>query len=503
MPSTRSITISVVDTEWFGRRWLYPRPRQPYRHEHVEYSHGSNRHRFEYDARRQRRAATINSALNDGGTARTITKNGGGTLILIRPNTLANGTNLNVTGGTLNLNQANVVGNTGTVTINGGTLNPSVAGSLGTTTSPTNIVIINGTMNANIAGVIGTVAATTVNAGTFNIGANQTIGSLAGGGGTIALGGNVLTVGGLNTSETIRRNHRRRRVGHQERLGNVGPGRRHTFTNGLRINAGTVTATSATGMGTGAVTLAGGTLNLGNAQPLSGWQQDIVRAASDPTTAPYGTSVSVDLGNPGAAFYQQGVNTGQPTFGLPTSRSFVSVANPAVTFQSQPYNIPNAIWINTQGGTGTLTIGVPQSATTLNVLHTAGNGAATYDVQVNFTDGTSTTFAGNTSPDWFNGANPALGGGGSSPGLDRFNRGNGNFDNNGTNPRLYELDLTLTGGDTSKLIRSVTFTKTNVSTAGLLNIMALSLNAGQSRRRRTRRMSIRLSLSRARRRTSP
>lgn len=98
-------------------------------------------------------------ALNDGGTARTITKQGAGSLTLDSAATsLVGGTVLNITGGTVNSNQATALGNLAAVSVSGGA--------------------------------------------TFNAGASQTIGSLNGAG-SATLGANTLTVGSSNNLSSI------------------------------------------------------------------------------------------------------------------------------------------------------------------------------------------------------------------------------------------------------------------------------------------------------------
>jgi autotransporter-associated beta strand protein len=336
-----------------------------------------------------------------------------------------------------------------------------------------------GTLNSNNATALGAFAAVTLNPSNppvFNVNASQTIGSINGVG-TTNIGANTLIIGNTNNltgsySGTI--------TGTGGQIIKNGTGTQtfsaaSTYTGGTRVNAGTLVASHPQSLGTGTVTLAGGTLNVGNIPSVAGFNQDTIRAVVDPNTAPFGTTVSVDAPT-GFGFYEQGVNTGQPTFGLPPSRTFTSFANSSVTFQLQPYTKNNALWLSTVGAAGTLTIPTPVTFNTLNILTTSGSGTSTWTAQLNFTDSTSTLVSGLSTTDWFGGANPALGGGGASPGLDRFNRGNGNFDNNGTNPRLYETDLTLSAADAAKLLSSITFTKTSATGTGFLNVYAISRN---------------------------
>jgi hypothetical protein len=156
-----------------------------------------------------------------------------------------------------------------------------------------------------------------------------------------------------------------------------------------------------------------------------------------------------------------------PNFGLPptagANRTFTSLANSNVTYQLADYTANNALQLTAQNQTGTLTLATPERFQTLNILHHIGSSPgnpSAFSVTLNFADATTATFGGLNSWDWFNGAPPnvsiAIG---SVNGLDRMNRANGNFDNNGTNPRIYETQLVLNPADQGKLVNSITFTK--------------------------------------------
>ncbi|MBA3849604.1 MAG: hypothetical protein C0502_06365 [Opitutus sp.] len=141
-------------------------------------------------------------ALNDGGSADTITKSGSGTLTLgAAAAAITNGTAVNVTAGTLNSNNATALGTLANITVSAGA--------------------------------------------TVNLGASQTFGALNGTGGTVALGTNTLTVGSTNNLSG-------------SYAGNI------TGTGSLvKAGTGTFTLTGATGY-TGATTVNTGTLNIQN-----------------------------------------------------------------------------------------------------------------------------------------------------------------------------------------------------------------------------------------------
>lgn len=227
-------------------------------------------------------------AIDYASAARTITKNGAGILVLGNAAVNATGTNqLTANAGTVNVTNATALGtnpnllvagataNLGpyttlnNVTVNGGTANlPSVTAAatatigggtanFGSAVSIPTATIGGGTTNFAAGASLGTA---TVNGGTTNIGAASTAARLGGTGGTIALGANTLTVGGANQNDAF--------AGVFTGAGavtKVGTGTQtlsgagSTFTGGVNVNVGRVTATRPGTLGTGTVTLQNGT----------------------------------------------------------------------------------------------------------------------------------------------------------------------------------------------------------------------------------------------------
>jgi hypothetical protein len=107
------------------------------------------------------------------------------------------------------------------------------------------------------------------------------------------------------------------------------------------------------------------------------------------------------------------------------------------------------------------------AATTLYVLGTSGSGASTVNITVTFTDATSQTLTGATMSDWYNGTPFTV------QGLGRINRNTNVLEASTTNPRLYQIPVTIDLGNQSKLIQSITVTRT--SAAGALNIFGASV----------------------------
>lgn len=152
-----------------------------------------------------------------------------------------------------------------------------------------------------------------------------------------------------------------------------------------------------------------------------------------------------------------------PTGGLITS---VATATPGLTFQLAPYTGNNSLRIRGVGQ-GSLTLATPKAAQEVYVLAVSGNQASTVTMTVNFTDNTTEVFTAQTVADWFGGSGFAI------QGIGRVNRDNDAIQNNTTDPRLYQLRLTIPAASYTKQIQSVAFDKT--SSTGTLNVMAISV----------------------------
>jgi hypothetical protein len=177
------------------------------------------------------------------------------------------------------------------------------------------------------------------------------------------------------------------------------------------------------------------------------FNQDVVvevGAVDDPTTH-YTNSVTAtyDAGTArtGNSFYGVGQNAASPTTGFPAAGFFVSAADPQTTYQIQSHAANQAIMLDQATPSATATFVTPAPYSTLSFLTSTGNGASSLSVTVNFSDGTpSITAAGSfPSEDWFNVttmvAHIAAG---------RVNVPAGTYNNvDGTNPRLYQRDITL------------------------------------------------------------
>ena len=166
-------------------------------------------------------------AISDGGTVRTLTKAGAGTLNL-------------------------------------GTASPSLSAGAG-------FVVSAGTVNLNNATALGSAANLTVNGGTFSLGAgvSPTLASLGGTSGSVALNGNTLTLGSASASFAGS-------IANGSAPGSLvksGAGTQtlagaSSYSGGTTVSAGTLAVTGAGGLGTGPVNLTGGTLSVAGGPPV-------------------------------------------------------------------------------------------------------------------------------------------------------------------------------------------------------------------------------------------
>lgn len=161
------------------------------------------------------------------------------------------------------------------------------------------------------------------------------------------------------------------------------------------------------------------------------------------------------------------------TYGVPVDGIINSVvsATPGLSYQLGNLSGSNSLRLSNTNLTGTLTFATPKAATVLYMLSTSGSAASTLSVTVNFTDGTNQQATGIAVPDWYNGSGFAI------QGLGRINRTNDDLDAaGGTNPRMYQAAIAIDAANQTKLIQSVTVTKTSTSN-GFPNIFAFSADA--------------------------
>lgn len=167
------------------------------------------------------------------------------------------------------------------------------------------------------------------------------------------------------------------------------------------------------------------------------------------------------------------------TYGLPVDGIINSIVTttPGLSYQLASLSANNSLRLAAVNDSGTLTFTTPKAATKLYMLSTSGSGASTVSVTVNFSDGTNQQFTGISIADWYTGTNIAL------QGFGRIKKPVGTpiagddvpSPEGGTNPRLYQNEFVISAANQTKLIQSVTVTKTTGT--GLPNIFAFSADA--------------------------
>ncbi|MGE8556783.1 MAG: T9SS type A sorting domain-containing protein [Chryseobacterium jejuense] len=159
------------------------------------------------------------------------------------------------------------------------------------------------------------------------------------------------------------------------------------------------------------------------------------------------------------------------TYGIPTDGIINSVvaSTPGLSYQLGDLSANNSLKLAATGDNGTLVFTNPSAAFKLYMLATSGSGTSTVDATVTFTDNTTQTFSNINLSDWYGGSNFAI------QGIGRINRNNDVLDPSSTNPRLYQTVLNIDVANQTKLIQSVTVTKS--SGVGIPNVFAFSADA--------------------------
>lgn len=199
--------------------------------------------------------------------------------------------------------------------------------------------------------------------------------------------------------------------------------------------------------------------------PVTGYNADVVANGAGTALS----SITADVDGAGYAFMASDFNPlgALPTSFMPTNGMVYSVATSGVAFQLAPYTGNNSLRL-TATNSGTLTFSTAQAASDIYLLGVSGSGASSATITVTFTDASTQVFTGVAFADWYGGANFAL------RGMGRVNTTSNGIDNNPSDPRLYEIKLSLSATNYSKQISTIAVSKT-VAT-GVINIMGVSVN---------------------------
>jgi hypothetical protein len=195
--------------------------------------------------------------------------------------------------------------------------------------------------------------------------------------------------------------------------------------------------------------------------------------ANGTAAAPPTSSTTTDVDAAGFYLISQDYYTATTphTSGIPNNGTIQNtIAGPAaLTYQLASLSANNSLRL-AGASSGTLTFATPLAASEVYVLGLSGTALSTVDVTINYADGTTTLFAGQTYPDWFT-ANATRNVFGTSGRASTDTPVSATAAAN-TAPFLTQLKLAVPIASLNKAITSLTFAK--AAGAGVLNLMAVS-----------------------------
>jgi hypothetical protein len=211
---------------------------------------------------------------------------------------------------------------------------------------------------------------------------------------------------------------------------------------------------------------------------LTGFNEDVVANGTNVSPAS-SSSQAFDDGNGNLLYadgYTNASNVAETPGGLPATGNFASTQSATRLYQMASYSGSNALLLRsstatTYGGavSGTLSFQNQYRGTynTLYVLASTGSGTGTVDYTINFADATTAT-GSLTFADWYLvGANSQ-----SAIKLKRIARSSGSYDTR-YDFNLFEVPITIAGGNQGKVINSIGFAWANAGSARV-NIMAVT-----------------------------
>ncbi len=212
---------------------------------------------------------------------------------------------------------------------------------------------------------------------------------------------------------------------------------------------------------------------------VSGFNHDLIANGSGGTNRAAATTTitfdGVNIGGDNVMYSKdfRGNNnpTTAPTYGLPTNRIINSINLIGANYQLANYDSSNALVLKTNGSSGSLKLETPGVFSKIAFLGSSAEGASTFNVILNFSDGTNTS-APFSVPDWFDGTGFAIKGIGRVTRTQVQTQGPDQFTGTSENPRLYDNQISLNAPFNTKILTSITFTKT--SAGGSTAILAIN-----------------------------
>ncbi|WP_121665571.1 T9SS-dependent choice-of-anchor J family protein [Mesonia aquimarina] len=169
--------------------------------------------------------------------------------------------------------------------------------------------------------------------------------------------------------------------------------------------------------------------------------------------------------------YQFSASDEPAGFGLPIDGNLSEGPTEGLNFQMADYSSNNSLRIPTAGeeNGGTLIFDNSQTANNLYIMATSGSGSSVMAGTITFDDDTTQEIPNTDIPDWYGGpANMTI-----ISGLGRVNVTDGNAASNSSNPRIYQLEVSVDPSNYDKVISSVNLYKE--SGDGIINVFGASI----------------------------
>lgn len=202
-----------------------------------------------------------------------------------------------------------------------------------------------------------------------------------------------------------------------------------------------------------------------------GYNEDVIaNGIGDPQTT---TTALVD--NDSFAYlsvdYQFSATDSPAGFGLPLDGNLSEGPTAGLNYQLEDYSTNNVLRMDTAGEAngGTITFNNTQTASNLYIAATSGSGTSVLAGTITFDDNTTQDIPNTNVSDWYGGPDNVT----IISGLGRVNVTDGNTESSSTNPRIYQLTISIDPSNYGKVITSVDLHKESGN--GVINVFGASI----------------------------
>ena len=204
---------------------------------------------------------------------------------------------------------------------------------------------------------------------------------------------------------------------------------------------------------------------------VTGFNVDLIANGSGGSNRAQATTTSIfDGANPGGCnvmyskdFRGNNNLSTAPPFGLASNGVINSENISGATYNLADYSSNNTLLLTSNGQVGTLTLQTPGVFADIAFLGASAEGHSHFTIQLNYSDGTSTSHSFEV-PDWYDGDDYAIKGIGRVTRIaDGGSLGADAFTGNTLDPNLYDNVITISSPYNSKILTSLQFTKTSTS----------------------------------------